>query len=159
MIVLGIDPGLATIGYGVVDFGPEWRALSYGCVKTGAETPTEVRLKEIFERIQEIIKDHAPECLVIERQFFNRNITNAIAVGKASGVIALSAAMNRIPVIEVTPLEVKDALCGYGRAKKPEVGMMVKEMLGVTKITKDSGDALACALCYKIKMENKFLDQ
>jgi len=158
MIVIGIDPGLANIGYGVIDFGEEWLALAYGRIKTGSETPTEVRLKEIFERIQELLKEHSPEYLVIERQFFNRNITNAIAVGKASGVIALSAALNQVPVVEVTPLEVKGALCGFGRAKKQEVGMIVKEMLGVTKLTKDSGDALACALCYKIKKENKFLE-
>ena len=151
MRILGIDPGLATVGYGVIEYHKGvFTTLSYGSVTTPAHTPVEQRLKTIHEDIDTIIKRFAPDEMAIEELFFNQNITTAITVAEARGVIIMTAAKNNVPVFEYTPLQVKQAVVGYGKAEKKQVMLMVSSLLKLAATPKldDTCDALAIAVCH-----------
>ena len=152
MLVIGIDPGTATTGYGLVeeDSNGELHAVAYGIVSTDPKLTAEVRLLEINQKISEIINLHRPESGAVEKLFFQRNVSTAIAVGQARGVILLSLAQASIPVHEYTPNEVKQSVTGYGAAEKRQVQEMVKTILNLAELPKpdDAADALAIAICH-----------
>ena len=150
MIVLGIDPGTALTGYGVVErTGSRIRAIDYGCVETPADRPLAERLLEIRSDISDLIGRHGPSLVAVERLFFNRNVQTAFAVGQARGAVLLTAAEHGLPVFEFTPNEVKIAVTGYGRAPKAQVQRMVQVVLGLPELPRpdDAADALAIAIC------------
>lgn len=151
MRILGIDPGIAIVGYGIVDKeGNRYKTVAYDAVTTRAHTPLEERLEKVYNGVDEIIKTHKPDVMSIEELFFNNNAKTALTVGQARGVIILAAVKNGVPVYEYTPLQVKQALTGYGRAGKTQIQQMMKSMLGLTEIPKpdDVADALAIAVCH-----------
>lgn len=151
MIILGIDPGTATTGYGVVDFGNrhELRLITYGTIKTPAKVCLSERLTLIHSGVVQLIDAHAPDAVSVEQLFFSRNTSSALSVGHARGVILLAAAQAGISVSEYTPLQVKQAVTGEGRASKQQVAYMVKLLLGMKDIPTpdDAADALAIAIC------------
>jgi crossover junction endodeoxyribonuclease RuvC len=150
MIVLGIDPGTAALGYGVVErTGGTLRALDVGCLETSPDLTLGMRLKAIHTCVSELIELHAPTLVGVERLFFTRNVQTAIAVSHARGVVLLAAAQHGVDVREATPNEVKSAVAGYGSADKEQVGRMVATILGLTTVPKpdDAADALAVAIC------------
>ncbi len=151
MRILGIDPGYATIGYGVVDFsGNKFSVVGYGAVTTPAKEEFPKRLKSIYEDILYLIEKYQPECLAIERLYFNTNTTTAIDVAQARGVIVLAAELKGVKISEYTPLQVKQSVTGYGRAEKHQVMEMVKSLLNLKAVPKpdDTADALALAICH-----------
>ena len=151
MIVLGIDPGYAIVGYGVVNYNAnKFQIIEYGAVTTEAKTLFTNRIFKIYHDVCEIIKRTKPDALSIEKLFFNTNTTTAIDVAQARGVILLAARENRIPVFEYTPLQVKSAVTGYGKAEKKQVMEMTKNLLGLKSVPKpdDTADALAIAICH-----------
>ena len=151
MRILGIDPGLATLGYAIIDKqGNTFRALAYGCFRTEAGLPVEQRLLSLYRDTDRLIKEWQPRVMAVEQLFFNRNVTNAFLVGQARGVCLLAAAQNGCPVAEYTPLQVKQAVVGNGRAAKQQVGAMVRVLLNLAEIPRpdDAADALAVALCH-----------
>lgn len=151
MIILGIDPGTATTGWGLVEKeGPKYTLIDFGCVKTPAKMPLHDRLDQIFDEISDLIKKYKPDHAAVEELFFAANSKTAIAVGQARGVILLAAKKNCVSVFEYTPLQVKMAICGYGRAEKMQVQKMVKTLLSLSDIPKpdDAADALAIAICH-----------
>jgi len=151
MIILGFDPGIAIVGFGVIDKqGNNIRPKQYGCIQTLAGLETGVRLKQIYDSALELIKTYQPDAISIEKLFFNKNVTTALTVGQARGVLMLAAVQFDIPIFEYTPLQVKQALVGYGRAEKKQIQEMVKLYLGLSAIPKpdDVADALAIAICH-----------
>ena len=149
MIVLGIDPGTAAMGYGVVDrSGGRLRAVDYGCITTSADAPLPERLQHLYEHVVELIETHRPDLVAVERLFFSRNAQTAFAVGQARGVVLLAAAQADVPVREATPNEVKVAVTGYGAADKEQVGRMVTVILQLPEVPHpdDTADALAIAV-------------
>ena len=162
MRILGIDPGIAIVGYGVVDKeGNRYKTIAYDSVTTKAHTPLEDRLEKVYNGVCEIIKKYKPDAMSIEELFFNNNAKTALTVGQARGVIILAAVQNHIPVYEYTPLQVKQALTGYGRASKTQIQQMMKSMLGLTEIPKpdDVADALAIAVCHGNSMRFNSIKQ
>jgi crossover junction endodeoxyribonuclease RuvC len=150
VIVLGIDPGTAATGYGIVEReGSKLRLIDYGCLETLPTQQLPARLLEIHRAVTELITTHHPEQLGVERLFFNRNVMTAFAVGQARGVVLLAAAEHGLPVFEYGPHEVKVAVTGYGRADKSQVQRMVQMVLGMSVLPKpdDAADALAVAIC------------
>ena len=151
MRILGIDPGIAIVGYGIVDKSANaYKAVKYDAITTKAHTPIENRLLSIYNELDLIIKEYKPEVMSVEELFFNNNAKTAFAVGQARGVILLAAVQNNLPIYEYTPLQVKQALTGYGRADKNQIQQMVKAMLGLSAVPKpdDVADALAIAMCH-----------
>ncbi len=151
MLILGIDPGLATIGFGFVQkSGDKYRAVEYGAIITKPHQIIEKRLAEIYDGMTELLERHRPDCVAIEELFFNNNSTTAIDVAMARGVVLLAAYKKGVDVYEYTPLEVKSSVVGYGRAEKQQVQYMVKLMLDLKETPKpdDTADALALALCH-----------
>ena len=151
MIVLGIDPGYAIVGCGVVEYkSNHFRLLTYGAITTDAHTPFNDRIEKIYDEADELMKKYRPEAMAIEKLFFNTNQKTAIDVAQARGALILAAQKNRIPIYEYTPLQVKQSVVGYGRAEKKQVQEMVRLMLSLEKITKpdDAADALAMAICH-----------
>ena len=151
MIILGVDPGTATTGYGIINKeGQKHTLIKYGCVLTPAKTPLCDRLDAIFDELSEIIDEFKPEHIAVEELFFAAKSQTAIAVGQARGVILLAGKKKGLSVHEYTPLEVKMALTGYGRADKNQIQQMVKTLLGLKDIPKpdDAADALAIAICH-----------
>ncbi len=152
MITLGIDPGLATVGFGVVEsgFGNSFRALEYGAVLTEAGNKVEDRLEEIYDNIDELCKTFRPDAVSVEKLYFNTNEKTAINVAQARGVILLALKKNGVPVFEYTPLQIKQALTGYGRAEKKQIMYMVKTLLHLSTEPHpdDTADALAAAICH-----------
>ena len=151
MIILGIDPGFAKVGWGVLEcVNGKFRVLGYGSITTPAKTPIEDRLNQIYDGMNTIIDKYKPEVLAIEELFWNTNQTTGIRVSEARGVILLCAAKLGIPIYEYTPLQVKQAVVGYGRAEKKQVISMVTMFLKLEKPPKpdDSADALAIAVCH-----------
>jgi len=149
-IILGIDPGLATTGFGIIKKDKDKLMLvDYGCITTRAGLANEKRLQHINEELNKIIKKYKPDCLAVEQLFFCKNVKTALAVGQARGVILLTASQNRLPIYEYTPLQVKQAISAYGRADKQQVQKMVKLLLQMDKIPTpdDAADALAVAIC------------
>jgi crossover junction endodeoxyribonuclease RuvC len=150
MIVLGIDPGTAALGYGVVERdGGTLRSLDVGCIVTSADLPLGQRLRIIHDAVSELIATHRPDLVGVERLFFSKNVQTAFAVGQARGVVLLAAAQHDIDVREATPNEVKSAVAGYGAADKAQVGRMVATILGLATVPTpdDAADALAVAIC------------
>lgn len=151
MIILGVDPGTATTGYGLIrKEGQRHSLVKYGCILTPAKTPLEERLDVIFDELGALIEEFEPEQMAVEELFFANNTKTAIAVGQARGVILLAGKKKNVPVHEYTPLEVKMALTGYGRADKNQIQQMVKALLRLKEIPKpdDAADALAIAICH-----------
>jgi crossover junction endodeoxyribonuclease RuvC len=151
MIILGIDPGLAIVGWGVIECnGSKLTTLGYGAIETPAHTPTEDRLLLIHKGMRELIERYHPDEMAVEELFFNTNITTGIRVAEARGVILMSAHAMGVKISEYTPLQVKQAVVGYGRAEKKQVINMVTMLLGLQKPPKpdDTADALAIAICH-----------
>jgi crossover junction endodeoxyribonuclease RuvC len=150
VIILGVDPGTAALGYGIVDRnGGRLRAIDYGCLVTSPDIGLPERLLAIHSLLDELIQLHEPAVVAVERLFFSRNAQTAIAVGQARGVILLAAAQHGRPVREATPNEVKVAVAGYGAADKAQVQRMVQLVLGMAELPTpdDAADALAVAIC------------
>jgi crossover junction endodeoxyribonuclease RuvC len=150
MIVLGIDPGTADTGFGVVESaGARLSALAEGVIRTRAGVPLERRLAAIHESVEELIERHRPEAIAVEELYFGTNVRTAFAVGQARGVVLLCAGRRGLPVRSYTPQQVKGAVCGHGRAGKEQVGRMVARLLGLaTPPSADhAADALAVAIC------------
>ena len=151
IVILGIDPGIAIVGWGVVEYkGNRFKTLAFGSVQTPSSMKTEDRLVEIFNAITEIINKYRPDCMAVEELFWNTNQTTGIRVSEARGVILLCAAKLGVPIYEYTPLQVKHAVVGYGRAEKKQVISMVTMLLKLEKAPKpdDTADALAIAVCH-----------
>ncbi len=151
MVILGIDPGLAIVGWGVVEYsGSHFKVLGYGAIETPAGMPTEQRLAMIFDGIKTLIETYRPDDMAVEELFFNTNITTGIRVAEARGVIIMCAHKLNVKIFEYTPLQVKQAVVGFGRAEKKQVITMVTMLLGLKKAPKpdDTADALAIAICH-----------
>ncbi len=151
MLILGIDPGTAIMGYGLIEKkGNRLFPVDYACWRTPAHTPMPERLLMLYHEIEAYIKEKQPHHVAVEELFFNRNTTTAISVGQARGVVLLAAAQCGLPVYEYTPLQVKQAVAGYGRADKQQIQQMVRALLGLQEIPKpdDTADALAIAICH-----------
>jgi crossover junction endodeoxyribonuclease RuvC len=149
VIVLGIDPGTASLGYGLVDrTGSRLRAVDFGVFHTAADMPLPDRLLAIHAFLGDLVELHGPTLLGVERVFHSRNVQTALAVGHARGVVLLAAAINGLEVREATPSEVKIAVTGYGAAEKGQVGRMVQAILGLPEppTPDDAADALAIAI-------------
>lgn len=151
-IVLGIDPGTATTGYGVVALTLEgdFELLACGVIRTEAGRPMHLRLREIFDDIQHIIAEFQPHGLAVEKLFFGRNVTTAITVGQARGIALLAAALAGLEVAEYTPAEVKQAIAGYGNAEKRQVQEMAQRLLALDFIPQpdDAADGVAIGVCH-----------
>ncbi len=151
MIILGIDPGLAIVGYGLIEYERgKFRTLAYGAITTPAHTPVEDRLSMIYDEMNALIKKYRPDDMAVEELFFNTNATTGISVAEARGVILLCGRRNRVNIFEYTPSQVKQAVVGYGKAEKMQVIMMIQTMLGLKTAPKldDTADALAIAICH-----------
>jgi len=151
MIILGIDPGLATVGWGVISTdGNRHKALAYGSIITPPATPLEDRLLQISDELDAIMKKYKPDSMAVEELFFNTNITTGIRVAEARGVTLLAGKKNNVPIYEYTPLQVKQSVVGYGRAEKKQIITMVTLLLGLKEPPKpdDTADALAIAICH-----------
>lgn len=151
MRILGIDPGYAIVGYGIVDcVGISFSVVGCGAITTAADIPFPKRLEDIYSDMLSVIDKYKPDCLAIERLYFNTNTTTAIDVAQARGVILLAAQQRGLAVNEYTPLQVKQAVTGYGRAEKHQVMEMVKSILHLKAVPKpdDTADALALAVCH-----------
>lgn len=151
MKILGIDPGYAILGYGVIEkTGNRFRVCSYGSITTEASMAMEDRLEHLYDSLREIIDEERPEVAAIEQLFFNTNAKTAIMVGQARGVAVLACRKGGLEIEEYTPLQIKQALVGYGRADKQQVQWMVKTMLNLSEVPKpdDTADALAAAICH-----------
>jgi crossover junction endodeoxyribonuclease RuvC len=150
MLVLGIDPGTASTGYGVVrGVGSRLHAVAEGVIETRAGVPLERRLADIHRRVGELLDEHQPEAMAIEELYFGANVRTAFAVGQARGVVLLAAGQRGIPSRAYTPQQVKAAVCGNGRAAKDQVGRMVARLLGLASPPSPdhAADALAVAIC------------
>ena len=151
MIILGIDPGLAHTGYGLVQYeNKEITLIDYGCITTHKKDVFSVRLQKIHNKLEEIIKKYTPHEVVIEEIFFNKNTRTALTVGKVSGAIALTVFLIGLELYEYTPLQVKQATVGNGRADKYQVQSMIKILLNLSEIPRPdhAADALAVAICH-----------
>lgn len=161
MIILGIDPGLAITGFGLIDcVGNKIRLVDFGCIRTEAASSPSERLNEIFLSTEDLLVKYSPAEVAIERLFFNSNAKTAFAVGQARGVVLLAMARFGILVVDYTPLEVKQSVVGYGRAEKRQVQEMVKTLLNLEGIPKpdDASDALAVAICHFHSRKIRSLD-
>ena len=151
MVILGIDPGYAIVGWGLVEYkNNSFFPLRYGAVTTDSDMKFNSRLKVIYDDVSEIINSFKPDALAIEKLYFTTNQKTAIMVAEARGVILLSAQQNRLPIFEYTPLQVKTAVTGYGKAKKPQVMEMTRRLLKLNSVPKpdDTADALAIAITH-----------
>lgn len=151
IVILGIDPGLAIVGWGVIEYkGNKFTTIGYGSIQTPSTMPTEMRLVEIFKSVNKLLEKYKPDCMAVEELFWNTNQTTGIRVSEARGVILLCAAQIGVPIYEYTPLQVKQAVVGYGRAEKNQVISMVTMLLKLEKPPKpdDTADALAIAMCH-----------
>jgi crossover junction endodeoxyribonuclease RuvC len=150
VIVLGVDPGTAATGYGIIEQRPEGlRSIDYGWLETSPDLPLPERLVTIHALVRDLIAVHRPGLVGVERLFFSRNAQTAFAVGQARGVVLLAAAQGDVPVRDATPNEVKSAVAGYGAADKGQVQRMVQLVLGLAELPTpdDAADALAVAIC------------
>jgi crossover junction endodeoxyribonuclease RuvC len=151
MIVLGIDPGLANTGYGVVSLRDgRLAALAGGVIETPAGVPRERRLADIHEQVEQLICTHEPDAVALEELYFGQNVRTAFAVGHARGVVMLAAGQRGLPCTGYTPQQVKAAVCGSGRADKDQVSRMVQALLGLLQEPRPdhAADALAVAICH-----------
>ena len=153
MLAIGIDPGTAICGFGLVEMiGNRLRPVNYGAVFTDKDMLPEMRLKKIYDGLTELIDTYHPDIMSVEQLFFNRNVTTAISVGQARGVVLLTAANRGLPVMEFTPIQVKQAVVGFGSANKEQVQFMVQHLLNLREKPKpdDVADALAIAVCSSV---------
>lgn len=151
MIILGIDPGTATTGFGVIKKeGSKLTFVDAGVITTPPDMSMPSRLAEIYAGINELIAEYKPDCMAVELLYFATNVTTAITVGQARGVVLLAAGEHSLPLGEYTPLQVKQAVTGYGKADKKQIQEMVKMMLGLSGIPKpdDAADGLAIAITH-----------
>lgn len=152
MIVIGIDPGIARVGYGVIEkIDREIRPISYGCIETPSrEWTTGHRLHEIYLQVKTLLTEYAPDEIAVEELFFTKNVTSAIRVAEVRGVILLAAAEQGVQIVEYTPNQIKLAVSGSGRAKKDQVQDMVRRLLRLDTLPRpdDAADGLAIALCH-----------
>ena len=151
MRIIGIDPGYAIIGFGILDYvGNNFQVVDFGAITTSAHTPLELRLKTIYDDMNCILSRYKPESMAIEKLFFNTNQKTVIDVAQARGVTVLTAVEHGIPITEYTPLQVKNSVVGYGRAEKKQVQEMTRSILRLTKVPKpdDTADALALAITH-----------
>jgi crossover junction endodeoxyribonuclease RuvC len=158
MGIIGIDPGIGRTGWGIVKVeSGKLKVERYGCIETAKELSVEKRLQEIYEQIISILEKEKLDAFAVEELFFNTNSKTAMVVGQARGVVLLAAAKQQVPVTVYTPLQVKIAVTGYGRAEKNQVGQMVKTLLHLDTIPKpdDTADALAIALTHAFSYKMK----
>ena len=151
MRIIGIDPGYAITGFGVIDYeGTHFKLIDAGAIETKAGVPFPIRLEKIYDDMMLLIEKYRPDAISIEELFFNTNTTTAIGVAQGRGAVLIAAAKTSTPIYEYTPLQVKQAVVGYGRAEKKQVQMMVQRILNLTKIPKldDTTDAMALAMCH-----------
>ena len=151
MIILGLDPGLAIVGWGVIGYDKaKLRPIAYGSVQTPAGMRTEERLRRIYDGVTELIATYRPDAIAVEELFFTNNITTGIRVAEARGILLLCAEQAGIPLAEYTPMQVKQAVVGYGKAEKKQVIAMTTMLLSLAKPPKpdDTADALAIAICH-----------
>ena len=153
MRILGIDPGYALVGFGIVRYvPPHFVPVEYGSITTKSDVPFERRLETIFTRTLELIDKRKPEAIAIERLYYTNNAKTVIGVAEARGVILLAAQLKGVPIFEYTPLQVKQAVTGYGQALKPQMQEMVRMHLGLEKKPRpdDAADALAAAITHAL---------
>ena len=151
MVILGIDPGYATIGFGIIDaFRGDFHLVQYGTITTSAELPFAQRLLTIFNDMNQLIEAVQPDVVAIEELFWGHNVTTGIGVSHGRGVILLTAAQRELPIFEYTPMQIKQAVVGYGNATKLQVMDMTKRLLKMEKVARpdDAADAIAVALCH-----------
>lgn len=151
MIILGIDPGYAIVGWGVLEYkANKFRVIDYGAITTEAHTPFPLRLQEIYTEMNMLFDKYKPEVMSMEKLFYNNNAKTVIDVAQARGVITLAAQMHGVAIAEYTPLQVKQSVTGYGKAVKKQVQEMTRIILNLEKIPKpdDTADALAMAICH-----------
>ncbi len=160
MLTLGIDPGTAIMGYGLVEGGAadsrgqtrteDLQLVEYGALRTPANAPMSERLPMLYTELMDLLNEHKPDSMAIEQLFFNKNVRTALSVGQARGVAILAGAHAGVNIAEYTPLQVKQAVVGYGRAEKEQVQSMVKILLHMDHIPQpdDAADALAVAICH-----------
>lgn len=151
MVVLGIDPGTAIMGYGLVESdGRTLTAIAYGALTTSKGVPPAERLRQLYDELGRIIAERRPDAMAVEELFFSANARTAIAVGQARGIALLAGAQAGLDVYEYTPLQVKDAVVGYGKATKEQVQLMTTTLLGLSAVPRpdDAADALAVAICH-----------
>jgi crossover junction endodeoxyribonuclease RuvC len=151
MMILGIDPGTATTGYALARLLRDHRleAIEYGVIRTPAHLPLCERLGAIYQAIEDLGRTHQPDAMAVEEIFFGRSARNVFAVGQARGAVLVAAARLGLPVFEYTPMQVKQAVTGYGHAQKPQVQQMIKALFGLSQVPRpdDAADALAVAAC------------
>ena len=150
MITLGIDPGTAILGYGVVEGDDPPGVVAYGVLRTANDEPMHRRLVRLYEGVRELIARYRPDVVAVEQLLFGRNVTTAIAVGQARGVVLLAAAQAGLALAEYTPAQVKEAVVGYGKADKGQIQEMVRILLKLATVPQpdDAADALAIAICH-----------
>jgi crossover junction endodeoxyribonuclease RuvC len=152
VIILGIDPGTATTGYALVteDAAGQAQLLHYGVFVTEPKTPMPLRLRSLYRDVRNLICSRNPDAVAVEELFFSRNVTTALSVGQARGVVLLAAAEAELPIYEYKPAEVKQALVGYGAADKRQIQEMLRMMFGLSEIPRpdDAADAIAIATCH-----------
>jgi crossover junction endodeoxyribonuclease RuvC len=151
LIILGIDPGTAITGYGLIEaIGNRCSLLDYGCIRTSSDQLVQKRLEKLYRGMMQLLEEGKPQQVAVEKLFFNRNITTAIPVGQARGVLLLACAQKELAVAEYTPLQVKQTIVGYGRAEKQQIQFMVARLLQMKTPPKsdDAADALAIALTH-----------
>jgi len=150
-IILGIDPGIADTGYGIVEKYPGGKVkhLGHGSIQTPAKTKLPERLMSLHEKLQGLIEKYEPDLVAVEKLFFCKNVKTALTVGQARGVVLLTIKENKLPLVEFTPLQIKQSVSTYGKAGKAQVQKMVKMLLNLEKIPQpdDAADALAAAMC------------
>ncbi len=150
MIILGVDPGTASTGYGLINTGKNLEMIGCDCIHTPSDMEMANRLKIIYQKMGEIIQRHHPQEVAIEQIYFSKNTKTALSIGQARGVIMLAASNEGIRIFNYSPLEVKQTIAGYGRATKHQIQHMVKHLLHLPHVppSYDSADALAVALCH-----------
>lgn len=160
MRILGVDPGLATLGWGVIDTRPDGGMLAIsGSLSTSPRTPLAERLKTIHDTIRAVVVEHQPEAAAIEEIFFAANVKTAVAMAHARGAAILALAQNDVELFEYSPLQIKQSVVGYGRASKEQVQMMVMRLLGLKEApgSEHAADALAAALCHSSSLKRRLM--
>jgi len=150
MVILGIDPGTAATGYGILTIDRSPQVTKYGCIYTSADKKMPDRLKIIYQRVSGLIQQYHPHEVAMEQVYFSKNSKTALSIGQARGVVMLTTSLAGIKIFDYTPLEIKQAIVGYGRAEKQQVQHMLRDLLHLTQIPypDDAADALAVALCH-----------
>ena len=154
MRILGIDPGTGILGFGIVDIDAKGKAslVDAGVIRTPVKETDSIRLETIYDELHEIITEFKPAVMSVEKLFFARNVTTAMSVAQARGVVLLCGRQHKLELFEYTPMQIKQALTGYGRAEKKQIQEMVRVILGLKDVPKpdDCADALAAAICHSM---------